>query len=653
MARIGLRIEPLDTLFFRDGRPFDGQPRAMSGLPQPQTLAGALRTWLLREAECDFGALAAAVKRSWSFEDALRKQSVDMAAVARLTFRGPWLCRGDGPLIPVPAILRRIKGDGSIVRLAPLQADLPGWQPPAPGMRPLWWRGREPTETLEGYLTFKGLRALVEGRAPAADDIVPALDLYGFDRRTGIVVAETRTAAEGAIYSVSLLALKNGVSFYAEIEGDTAFVPQHPATLPFGGEGRRVLVERTDPCNWPSAPAEDGRAMLVLTSPGLFDGWRPPGLDSLRAAAMPGHAAVSGWDLARGGPKPNRFAVAAGSVYFLARAPADPPIARSLCDGEDGAVAGGPMCRGRGTMPDPKTKETALLFIHALTGLHPGSGTALGHVDLPVARERHTGWPLIPASTLKGVLRDACRPKATQGEDYDRWCAVFGPETANAAEHAGALSLTDARILAFPVRSLVGVFAWVTCPAVLQRLNRDLGLVNGGSRPFDVPLLQDKQAACPDGSPLLIDGTPSLVLEEFDFERRADVDVRQIAEWIAGAVRDDSTAERIKKHLVVVADEAFGHFVRHATEVTARIGLRYETKTVKDGALFYEEFLPPETLFYSLVFAEPSRRASVSMTAAGVIGHVSDNLPPPPLQMGADETIGKGLCAVHLHRVPA
>lgn len=291
--------------------------------------------------------------------------------------------------------------------------------------------------------------------------------------------------------------------------------------------------------------------------------------------------------------------------------------------------------------------ETALLFIHALTGLHPGSGTALGHVDLPVARERHTGWPLIPASTLKGVLRDACRT-GPKDEDNPELLAVFGPKPGESAnEHAGALSLTDARILAFPVRSLVGVFAWVTCPAVLTRLNRDLGLVNGES--CHVPSLQEKQAACPGDKPLLIDGT-SLVLEEFDFERRADVNVAPIADWIAGAVSDADTAERIKTHLVIVADDAFGHFVRHATEVTARIGLDDATKTVKDGALFYEEFLPPETLFYSLVFAEPSRRAAVRMTAAEVTDYLRGKL-PPAVQIGADETIGKGLCAVRLRRM--
>ena len=45
--------------------------------------------------------------------------------------------------------------------------------------------------------------------------------------------------------------------------------------------------------------------------------------------------------------------------------------------------------------------------------------------------------------------------------------------------NAGAVAFSDARILAFPVRSLSGVFAWVTCPAVLDRLSRDFGLVDG------------------------------------------------------------------------------------------------------------------------------------------------------------------------------
>lgn len=290
--------------------------------------------------------------------------------------------------------------------------------------------------------------------------------------------------------------------------------------------------------------------------------------------------------------------------------------------------------------------ETALLFIHALSGLHPGSGTALGHVDLPVARERHTRWPLIPASTLKGVLRDACRPS---GPSRDEWLAVFGPEPDNAEAHAGALSLTDARILAFPVRSLKGVFAWVTCPAVLHRLNRDLGLVKDGASLAGIPSLSEGEAACAAQSPLLIDGE-RLVLEEFDFTRTGEADA--VAKWIAEHAVSGEETKNVKAHLIVADDEAFGHFVQFATEVTARIALAHDTKTVKPGALFYEEFLPAETLFYSLVFAEPSRRKDIKMSAAEVVAWVEQGLRlPQTLQIGADETIGKGLCAVHLRRL--
>jgi len=104
---------------------------------------------------------------------------------------------------------------------------------------------------------------------------------------------------------------------------------------------------------------------------------------------------------------------------------------------------------------------SGLLFLHAQTAIHPGSGTALGVVDLPVQRERHTLWPVIPGSSLKGVLRDCCRQQVVgkRGKDADAdlgLATVFGPPTADADKHAGALSLTDARILAFPVRSLRG-----------------------------------------------------------------------------------------------------------------------------------------------------------------------------------------------------
>ena len=280
----------------------------------------------------------------------------------------------------------------------------------------------------------------------------------------------------------------------------------------------------------------------------------------------------------------------------------------------------------------------------------PVPATALGTVDLPIQRERHTQWPVIPGSTLKGILRDVCRPADRNGQAREDWLAAFGPETVEAEKHAGALSLTDARILAFPVRSLKGVFAWVTCPAVLERLRRDLNLArtndNGLSRPTGPP--KDK-ALCHENGPLLVDGN-KLVLEEFEFERTGDAGT--VSDWIAKrgfGAEDKFTPERFKSHLVILHDDDFTHFVRHATEIVARVGLDYERKTVKKGALFYEEFLPAETLFYSVVLASASRREGHSKNASDTLGYLRQNL-PDILQIGGDETIGKGLCAVRLDR---
>src|SRR5439155_466845 len=134
----------------------------------------------------------------------------------------------------------------------------------------------------------------------------------------------------------------------------------------------------------------------------------------------------------------------------------------------------------------------------------------------------------------------------------DELYAVFGPETSDADAHAGALSLTDARMLAFPVRSLRGVFAWVTCPAVLERLNRDLSLAGMGGLK-EIPKLAKEKAACDETSPLFVDGN-KLVLEEFEFTRTEGANA--VAEWVAKhSTEDAQTQERIRTHLAVLHDD--------------------------------------------------------------------------------------------------
>jgi CRISPR-associated protein Cmr4 len=119
-----------------------------------------------------------------------------------------------------------------------------------------------------------------------------------------------------------------------------------------------------------------------------------------------------------------------------------------------------------------------------------------------------------------------------------------------------------------------------------------------------------------------------------------------LAEFISKAVHD-STATRMREHLAILSDDDFGYFVRQATEVVARVGLEYDRKTARRGALFYQEFLPAETVFYALVIASASRRAEDRTDASTILQYIGDRL-PAVLQIGGDESIGKGICFARL-----
>lgn len=345
-------LEPLDILFLRDGRPFDASvPRATTVLPLPQTVTGAMRTWLLRRLGANLSKLAAAIKGGASFADAVGPQGPRLAAIGRIRVRGPWFVKDGERLVPTPATVQsEIDNRCRLHRLDPLADDLPGWKPLEPGMRPLWHRSRVRIEPTAGYLRPGGLCRFLAGRTPQPTDIVDSREVLGTEDRVGIGVnPDTRTVAEGMIYSVRLLRLASGVRLAVDLVGlpeDLEVCPDDEDVLPLGGEGRRAIVRRAPSPHWPAVPVDrgDGR-LILLTAPAPFGGWRPPGL-SLIAAAVHGHVAISGWDLARGGPKPNRFAVPAGSVYFVDRNMKLPSRIGSLCRDHDAAVGWGTYVEG-------------------------------------------------------------------------------------------------------------------------------------------------------------------------------------------------------------------------------------------------------------------------------------------------------------------
>ena len=113
-GRIGLRLEALDVLFFRDGRPFDASARVLGGLPTPQTLAGALRTALLARHEFPCGQVRARMGPGLADVPRVLLECGAPAWVVDARFRGPGLGLDDGhgvePLLAVPQVLARADG---------------------------------------------------------------------------------------------------------------------------------------------------------------------------------------------------------------------------------------------------------------------------------------------------------------------------------------------------------------------------------------------------------------------------------------------------------------------------------------------------------------------------------------------------------------
>ena len=292
-----------------------------------------------------------------------------------------------------------------------------------------------------------------------------------------------------------------------------------------------------------------------------------------------------------------------------------------------------------------------LTFVHALSPLHAGTGQGVGVIDLPIAREKATGIPYLPGSSLKGTLRDLC-PNETD-EEKAKKKAVFGPDPKIdlASDHAGSAQFSDQRLLLLPIRSLKGTFAWVTSPYLLQRLTRDAVSGNGSLPcPAQPPTLTGKQfGVAKTGCALLYQkrksdgkGTiPTVILEDLDLDDQSAFDAIAWAEWIG--VRAFGDKDWLKPRLCIVPDDVLTFLLNTATEITARIRLDEKLKTVARGALWYEEALPTETLLSGLLVATEVKatRAVVFEVVEGVLSKHNT------VQLGGKATVGRGVCAVN------
>ncbi len=225
----------------------------------------------------------------------------------------------------------------------------------------------------------------------------------------------------------------------------------------------------------------------------------------------------------------------------------------------------------------------------------------------------------------------------------------FGTEKIEEDNQASAVQFSDQRLLLLPIRSLAGTFAWVTSPYVLRRLARDLEDVQAK---LDAVIPDIKETGecfiTTDKSKITLNTDCKMVyLEDLDLKAEANPDTEHWAEWIAQQVfpKDTDWQQMLIERFCIVHDDLFNFMIDTSTEITARIKLQAELKTVQDGGLWYEEALPAETILSGIMLITPLKK---SATTHEKIFEVLAGLTKQTIQLGGKATVGRGMCHVQL-----
>jgi CRISPR-associated protein Cmr4 len=276
-----------------------------------------------------------------------------------------------------------------------------------------------------------------------------------------------------------------------------------------------------------------------------------------------------------------------------------------------------------------------MYWIHTITPLHVGAGRGIGFIDLPIAREKITNWPLVPGSAVKGVWKSHFEGRSGSAP----FVAAFGRATGERDEdRAGSLVLTDARIVLLPIRSFFGTFAYATSPMALRRLSGDLAASGVAGRPA-IPTLPEGAAQIGAGSALTSNGR--VFFEDLDFAATETAEATGWADFLAKELfhGDAASASLFKARFVVLSDDSFNFLCESATEVNARIRIEDDKKIVARGALWYEESLPCETVLAGLAWCDQVYGVP-GVTPAEVLEAVCGQ--PINCQIGGKASVGKG-----------
>lgn len=267
----------------------------------------------------------------------------------------------------------------------------------------------------------------------------------------------------------------------------------------------------------------------------------------------------------------------------------------------------------------------AISFFYSITQLHAGKGSDVGVVDLPIQREIHTGYPIV--SGIKGAMRNEFQ----WGNDEDR--NIFGAPQDKNEDKAGSIAITEAKVFLFPIRSLDRGFVWITSPLVLSRISTALKIIKKDELSNKIDdLLKDLK----EEKELSTFESGKVYIEEYTAETKKSGQLKEIIEELKDIAPTDYLNKKILDNVMLISDENFSFFVKNATEVNARIRINSDTNTVDNnsGGLWYEEYLPQDTVMYSIIKELRDNNA---------FDQLKNKIEGSYFNLGGNATIGKGI----------
>ena len=301
--------------------------------------------------------------------------------------------------------------------------------------------------------------------------------------------------------------------------------------------------------------------------------------------------------------------------------------------------------------------KNMLFSIRSLSSVHCGVGQGTNDIDLPTARHAVSGHPLIPGSSLKGVLKDEFLGGKYYNEaSRDKVRALFGGDPTDSDSYASAISVGDANLIALPVRSNFGTFAYLASTYTLQ-VFKDLCMRIGKTDCPPIPVFGqvdphngNYKVAVTTDSVLCAPNTQNVYLEELDLVGDASLKgaCDKWADLLAAHFFADEEGQNLfKKRFAIVDDNALNFLTETALPVDAHIAIDDATGCVKDGALWYEETMSSETLLAGIISVDRSFNPNLAAITDDLASLISSQK-SLYIQIGGKATTGKGFVVMHV-----